>query len=280
MWSEETTHIETNMNWRKISVPERQIILMLQEKAEKLGWVLLPEWEDMKNMVIAFSEEILANFAGYEVETFLGKLLAKGEATRYSESDVLLSDELRQREYTFGSLPMNEKKRSERKGRLYDWLKDGHAFGKTIDSEDKHLKKEVGKWIEASSLAPATVVAYQVLQNAYPIEILKKLDVDHTEIENFAFSIVQMEKLIREKRIHKVESTLPSKYNAFFVKRMDNTIRLVSMYSGGNAQPRDYSIRAIPYNEFEGTLRAVVENSMLFLNIPKDDMSIPHAPIK
>lgn len=123
-------------------------------------------------------------------------------------------------------------------------------------------------------------MACQVLQNAYPIEILKKLDVDHTEVGQFAFSIVQMEKLIREKRIHRISPAFSSTPNAFFVRRMDNTIRLISMCYGDYTKRRNYSVRPIPYNEFEGTLRAVVEKSTLFLNIPKDDMSIPHAPIK
>jgi|GEM_PF-4215837 len=131
------------------------------------------------------------------LEWHLQRKLSKGEVARERK---IIDEELRNDE--FSTLPVSaEWLKKEYNGMFLKYEKRGRRQYEGMDKDA--FNKELSRTIKFPHAHRIALSCTRLLQDCYPIELLKEMDMKPSDLGEHALTITQVEKLLKRNGVHK-----------------------------------------------------------------------------
>lgn len=249
-----------------LSFNKEELFDELHDVCEKI-WVELPTTEKAKTELIqallqeSFESDHI-NFS-FKLKTTLDKRIAAGETERNIE---VLWDIIWEKEFAL-SPDMTEKEIQK--------MTSIYANQYVLDDKERAwLTRELSELAQRKFERNPLIVCVPLKEDCFPIEILKNLAFDKEQLSQSAFSIRQVELLLKRNRIYKDKAEYRGLQSGlrylFLVKRLDGEVYLLETGYSPSKRKRHYTIHSWVFDKTrEDHARSIDRWSKLYLNMPK-----------
>jgi hypothetical protein len=219
-----------------------------------------------QELVNQFATMILNSIRENDFSIFLDYKIAIWDILREGEC---ISDMIWKKTYKI-SQP-NEERFEKNAERLFASLTEYDKFWARKNMKDESFKYRVLRWMESLPVDEDISVACHIaLREFFPLELVRNLWVEYSDLWKVAFSILEVEKLIKEKKIHKhLEDSdiwrAPS--CVFFVQRIDMKFYMLRVGYSDSKRSWYYVAHPMPYQLGMWNCESIPKNAKIFLKI-------------
>ena len=256
-----------------LSVDEKVIAPQLIKALNKLGIDLPKTAKGMTELITLLTKEIFENMSSHmelNLEWHMETKLSAGTMTRERK---IMDKDLRSEEFTI--LPPTQmwlEKNFPSLFQKYEQRNRKDDNGNKMEHED--FRKELSSIVRQTHPSRIMLSCTRLLNNCYPIELMKDIGIEKSELRNYALTITQVEKLLKRKGIHKKwEQLEKGKFKKqyppaciFVVRRYKEEIRFLKVMFSEYWYDWDY-VTTPP----EGGRSVLPKDSKLFLAFPVEE---------